>query len=98
MKMQKYHKIIAICGILGAFMIHIVVGAIHRWIMIAQYVNIQYNYQEDMPIAPLSMLCAGITMRLGYQLSIQFGTGIILMIGIIITTLTSIVSSIIISY
>jgi len=41
--MAKSKQIIAIAGLIGAFMIHLVVGAIYRWNMIAGYVGMYYN-------------------------------------------------------
>ena len=94
MNMTKSKKITAILGLSGAFCLHLIVGAIYRWNMITDYVSLQYNIDKQTPIgAPLSMLCVGITMRLGYKLSIKFGSKIILWTGLILATLSTIISS-----
>ena len=40
--MAKSKKVAAICGLIGAFTIHLIVGAIYRWNMITDYVGIYY--------------------------------------------------------
>ena len=68
--MAKSKQLAAVCGLLGAFTIHLIVGAIYRWNMIAEYVGIYYESGTITPIgAPLYMLCTGLTMRLGAKLS-----------------------------
>jgi hypothetical protein len=42
MLMAKSKQLAAISGLLGAFAIHLIVGAIYRWNMIAGYVGIYY--------------------------------------------------------
>jgi hypothetical protein len=41
--MARSNKIKAILGLLGAFMIHMVVGGIYRWNMIGDYISIYYD-------------------------------------------------------
>lgn len=43
MLMAKSKQVTAICGLLGAFCIHLVVGAIYRWNMITGYVGLYYS-------------------------------------------------------
>lgn len=40
--MAKSKQLAAISGLTGAFAIHLIVGAIYRWNMIAEYVGIYY--------------------------------------------------------
>jgi hypothetical protein len=42
MLMAKSKQLAAISGLTGAFAIHLIVGAIYRWNMIAEYVGIYY--------------------------------------------------------
>jgi hypothetical protein len=70
MGMAKSKQLAAIGGLLGAFCIHLIVGAIYRWNMITGYVGTFYDINDWTPVgAPLSMFCVGVTMRLGYNLS-----------------------------
>jgi hypothetical protein len=41
--MAKSKQVAAIGGLLGAFLIHLVVGAIYRWNMITGYVGLYFN-------------------------------------------------------
>lgn len=41
--MARSKKIKAILGLIGAFMIHMVVGGIYRWNMIGDYISIYYD-------------------------------------------------------
>ena len=67
--MAKSKQLAAISGLLGAFAIHLIVGAIYRWNMIAEYVGMFYDVDRMAPIgAPLYMLCTGVTMRLGAKI------------------------------
>lgn len=43
MLMAKSKQVTAICGLLGGFLIHLVVGAIYRWNMITGYVGLYYE-------------------------------------------------------
>jgi len=45
-QMAKSNQVAAISGLLGAFMIHLIVGAIYRWNMITGYVGMYYNTAE----------------------------------------------------
>jgi hypothetical protein len=94
MLMAKSKQVTAICGLLGGFLIHLVVGAIYRWNMITGYVGLYYSTSNWTPVgAPLVMLCAGITMRLGFKLSNIFGSKWIITIGLIVSTISTIVAS-----
>ena len=75
-------------------MVHLVVGAIYRWNMITGYVGLYYNTNNQTPIgAPLSMLCAGLTMRLGFKLSNNYGSRWVMAIGVVISTLSVVIGS-----
>lgn len=41
--MAKSKQLAAVSGLLGAFTIHLIVGAIYRWNMITGYVSIYYE-------------------------------------------------------
>lgn len=92
--MAKSKQLAAISGLLGAFAIHLIVGAIYRWNMIAGYVGIYYETNIITPIgAPIYMLCIGFTMRLGAKLSGIFGSRIVLGFGLIMTVVSILISS-----
>ena len=92
--MAKSKQVTAICGLLGAFFIHLIVGAIYRWNMITGYIGLYYDTIYQAPIgAPLVMLCAGLTMRLGFKLSNIFGSKWIIVIGILTSTVSIIIGS-----
>jgi len=92
--MANSKKVAAICGLLGAFAIHLIVGAIYRWNMITYYVAVQFDNQSYAPIgAPLAMLCAGITMRLGYKLSQSYGSRIVMCSAMVLTVFSTIIAS-----
>lgn len=75
LNMAKSKQLAALSGLIGAFMIHLVVGAIYRWNMISYYVGVYYDDQVWAPIgAPLFMLTCGLTMRLGWVLSNRNGS------------------------
>ncbi len=100
MQMAKSKQMIAIGGLIGAFMIHLVVGAIYRWNMIAGYVGMYYNSSSsETPIGgPLLMLCAGATMRLGSKCSDMFGSKCIITIGLALAIFATIISSLMPSF
>jgi hypothetical protein len=92
--MAKSKQVTAICGLIGGFMIHLIVGAIYRWNMIAGYIGLYYSSNHWTAVgAPLSMLCAGITMRLGLKLCGIFGSKWVIAIGLTISTISTIVAS-----
>lgn len=92
--MAKSKQLAAVSGILGACAIHMIVGAIYRWNMITDYVGIYYQTDRVTPIgAPLAMLCAGVTMRLGAKMSEALGSRIVLTVGILLAGVATIVSS-----
>jgi hypothetical protein len=92
--MAKSKQLAAVGGLLGAFMIHLIVGAIYRWNMITDYVGMFYGTDTITPIgAPLSMLCAGLTMRLGAKLSEGIGSRWVLSVGITLITISTVVAS-----
>lgn len=94
MTMARSKQVVALCGLAGAFMVHLVVGAIYRWNMITGYVRLYYGTNSETPVgAPLVMLCAGLTMRLGYKLSNAVGSKWIIAIGVITATISVIVAS-----
>jgi len=75
-------------------MIHLVVGAIYRWNMIADLVGTYFDTSYETPVgAPLSMLCAGLTMRLGYKLSDKCGRPLILLVAMTTAVTGALVSS-----
>lgn len=75
-------------------MIHLIVGAIYRWNMIAEYVALYYGTDHWTAVgAPLAMLCAGLTMRLGFKLCSTFGSKWVIAIGIVVATISTIVAS-----
>ena len=41
--MAKSKQFTAIAGLLGAFLIHLIVGAIYRWNMVSGYVGVYFN-------------------------------------------------------
>jgi len=92
--MAKSKQLAAICGLIGAFLIHLIVGAIYRWNMITGYVGIYFDTDNETPIgAPLAMLCAGITMRLGFKLSNTHGSGLVMCVAMIMAILATILAS-----
>lgn len=92
--MAKSKQATAICGLFGGFLIHLVVGAIYRWNMITGYIGLYYGTSNETPVgAPLVMLCAGITMRLGFKLSGTFGSRWVIVVGIVASTLSVIIAS-----
>lgn len=92
--MAKSKQLAAICGLVGAFLIHLIVGAIYRWNMVNGYVGYYYNTDQQTPIgAPLAMLCTGITMRMGYKLSITYGSRPIMGIAVVVATISTFMSS-----
>ena len=92
--MAKSKQLAAIGGLLGSFMIHLIVGAIYRWNMITDYVGIYYGTTKITPIgAPLAMLCAGLTMRLGAKVSDSLGSRLVLSIGVTLTVVAVFISS-----
>jgi len=92
--MAKSKQLAAVSGLLGAFTIHLIVGAIYRWNMITDYVGLYYGTTTITPIgAPLYMLCTGFTMRLGAKLSDKIGSRIVLGFGLITTVIAIVVSS-----
>jgi hypothetical protein len=94
LNMAKSIKLAAISGIAGAFLIHLIVGAIYRWNMITGYVGIYYQTDHETPLgAPLAMLCAGLTMRLGFLLSNKYGSRVIMSIAIIVSALSTAIAS-----
>lgn len=94
MLMAKSKQVTAICGLLGGFMIHLIVGAIYRWNMIAGYVGLYYNTDHWTAVgAPLAMLCAGLTMRLGFKLCNTFGSKWVITIGVVVSTISTVVAS-----
>lgn len=44
--MAKSKQLAAICGLVGAFLIHLIVGAIYRWNMVNGYVGYYYNTDQ----------------------------------------------------
>ena len=64
-------------GILGAFLIHILIGAIYRWPMINPYVTSYYKITNDPDLrsnfnsigTPVFIFSVGITMKLGMKLN-----------------------------
>lgn len=92
--MAKSKQMAAVGGLLGAFMIHMIVGAIYRWNMITGYVSIYYDTEWITPIgAPMGMLCAGLTMRLGVKISEWIGSRWVLGIGVCFAGLATIIAS-----
>ena len=92
--MAKSKQLAAISGLLGAFAIHLIVGAIYRWNMIADYVGLFYGTERITPIgAPLSMLCAGFTMRIGAKIATVLGSRFILSVGIFLAVVATLISS-----
>ena len=92
--MAKSKQLAAISGLIGAFIIHLIVGAIYRWNMITDYVGIYYNTDKITPIgAPLSMLCAGLTMRIGAKIADSLGSRFIISVGVFLATIATIVAS-----
>ena len=92
--MAKSKQLAAISGLLGAFTIHLIVGAIYRWNMIADYVGLFYGTDRITPIgAPLAMLCAGLTMRLGAKIGSVLGSRFILSMGVFLAVTATFISS-----
>lgn len=68
-------------GLLGAFLLHVLIGAINRWGMINSYVTSFFKLTADPHIetnvncfvVPLTMFCAGATMKWGFRRCGQFG-------------------------
>ncbi|CAM6005796.1 unnamed protein product [Sphagnum balticum] len=94
MRMAKSKQLASLSGLLGALCIHLIVGAIYRWNMITGYVGTFYGTEYVTPIgAPLSMLCVGLTMRLGYKLSNDRGSECVMLFAMTVITSCTIVSS-----
>jgi hypothetical protein len=94
MLMAKSKQVTAVCGLMGGFFIHLIVGAIYRWNMITGYIGLYYGTSNETSVgAPLVMLCAGLTMRLGFKLSNTFGSKWVIVIGIVASTLSIITAS-----
>lgn len=94
LEMAKSKQLQAIGGLGGAFMIHLIVGAIYRWNMINGYVGMFYGTQKETSVgAPLAMLCAGLTMRIGFKLSNSYGSAVVLGCAMVLATIASIMSS-----
>lgn len=92
--MAKSKQFSAIGGLVGAFMVHLIVGAIYRWNMITGYVGLYFGSEHWTPVgAPLAMLCTGLTMRFGFKLSSLYGSRWVLIIGIVAATLSTIIAS-----
>lgn len=68
-------------GVTGAFMLHLLIGAIYRWAMINGYISSFYKITNDPYIetsknsigAPISMLAVGLTMKPALKLSQKTG-------------------------
>jgi len=43
MRMAIAKKLTAIAGLVGAFMLHLIIGAIYRWNMISRYVSVRFD-------------------------------------------------------
>ena len=94
MRMARNEKLAAVSGLVGACLLHLIVGAIYRWNMIAEYVGAHFDEHTWTPIgAPLSMLCAGVTMRLGYNLSNAFGSRLVLTLAMGLAILANFAAS-----
>ena len=92
--MAKSKQLAAIGGLLGAFAIHLIVGAIYRWNMITGYVGIYFETDTITPIgAPLYMLCAGLTMRIGAKMSEALGSRFVLSVGMLLAGVATIIGS-----
>lgn len=92
--MAKSKQLAAISGLLGAFTIHLIVGAIYRWNMITEYVSIYYETVWITPIgAPLAMFCAGLTMRLGAKISDMVGSRWVLTAAMMLAGLSTVLAS-----
>ena len=92
--MAKSKQLAAVSGLLGAFTIHLIVGAIYRWNMITGYVSIYYETYRITPIGgPLAMLCAGLTMRFGVKMSEWMGSRWVLLLGVFLAGLATIIAS-----
>lgn len=69
-------------GLLGAFCIHLIIGASSRWNMLNAYATSYYKVlnsphliiNEDSYASPLSYFCMGIGMRTGIRLDKKLGT------------------------
>lgn len=92
--MPKLNQFVAFSGLIGAFIVHLIIGAIYRWNMIAGYVGIYYETDWITPIgAPLSMFCAGLTMRLGVKLTEGLGSRVVLGFGMLMAGVSILVAS-----
>ena len=68
-------------GVAGAFMLHLLIGAIYRWAMINGYITSFYKITNDPYLetsknsigAPISMLAVGFTMKPALKLSQKTG-------------------------
>lgn len=66
-----------VLGVLGAFMLHLLIGAIYRWAMVNAYISSYYKITNDPYLitsndsigAPISMLAVGITMKPALRVS-----------------------------
>jgi len=92
--MAKSKQLAAVGGLLGAFAIHLIVGAIYRWNMITGYVSLFYETERITPIgAPLGMICVGLTMRIGAKVSELVGSRWVLSIGVFLSGLSTVIAS-----
>ena len=90
-----------VLGVLGAFFLHILIGAIYRWSMINSYITSFYKITDnpdlitkrDKIVAIISMFCVGLTMRLGSRLAKQIGTFWNLLIFVFLATICVLISS-----
>lgn len=63
-------------GLVGAFLLHLIIGASNRWNMLNIYATSHYKLvddpylttKEDSYAAPFGLFCTGVGMRLGLRL------------------------------
>lgn len=63
-------------GVLGALLLHLLVGAIYRWAMVNNYITSYFKITNDPELVtsedsigtPICLFAIGLTMKLGFRL------------------------------
>ena len=92
----RTHFIRGFCGVLGAFILHLLIGAIYRWPMINLYVTSYYKITNDPYLeanensigTPIFMLSVGLTMKLGIKLCKKLGKMMVVCTTIVMLVLS----------
>lgn len=79
-------------GVVGSFMLHLLIGAIYRWAMVNGYISSFYKITNDPYIetsknsigAPISMLAVGLTMKPSLKLSQKTGKVFLILAAVLL--------------